>query len=817
MTLIQDLRYAVRTLLKNPAFSLVAVLSLALGIGANTTIFSFVNTVFLNPLPVRDSSELVALFTVDETNPTLGLTAVSYPNFEDYRDEAGGFEGVIGWTFPVPSSLLVDEEPEQIFTELVSGDYFRTMGVEPALGRFILPEEDVAEGGNPVLVLSHKLWTRRFGQSRDVVGRALVLNGTSYDVVGVAPQGFQGVNALFSPDAWAPMMMYRQVLPAQFHRWFEDRRALFINVAGRLRPGVTIEEAGAQVKTLASSLESEYPEPNKGRSIELRPLAEATIFPQVRGALTMGGAVLMSVVGLVLLVACFNVANLLMAKAAGRRREIAVRLSLGSGRSRLVRQLLTESMLLGLLGGAVGLVVAFWGKDLIWSMRPSFIGQNMVEPTLDAQVLLFTLAVSVVTGAFFGLIPAIQSSRPHVIDALKEETRTAGRSRGVFNLRNALVVGQMALSIVALVAAGLFLRSLSTAHAIDPGFETEQLAVMTVNPGQAGYDQPQGEQFYDRILRRLAEEPGIESAAWATNAPLFGGFQRTVFLEGQPRDEGSRVFVTVNEIDRGYFETLGTPLLQGRDFLDSDRDDSRKVAIINEAMAKQHFPETDPIGKRFEFYGDGYDREIIGVVATAKYVTIGEDPRAVIFTPRRQGYSDAMVLHVSSVGDPAQALGSARRVIRESDPTVPAQNLVTIEELIDQSLWAPKMAGVLLGVLGLLALALASIGLYGVMAYTVAQRNQEIGLRMALGAAQSDVLTMVLKQAMILVGIGSVIGLVLAFLAGNAVASILYGSAHDPLTFIGVPLALATVALIATLVPALKASRVDPLVALRYQ
>jgi len=578
-----------------------------------------------------------------------------------------------------------------------------------------------------------------------------------------------------------------------------------------------MEQATAQLKTLASALEQEYPEPNKGRSVELRPLTEATIFPQIRGALSMGSAVLMTVVGLVLLIACFNVANLMMARAAGRRKEIAVRLALGAGRMQLVRQLLTESVLLGLLGGAAGLVVAVLGTDLIWSLRPSFFAQNMVEPVLDTEVLFFTLVVSVVTGVLFGLVPAIQSSRPQVVDALKEETRTAGRSRGAFSLRNTLVVGQVTLSIVVLVAAGLFLRSLGSAHDIDPGFETEQLAVVTVNVGQAGYDQAQGEQFYDRIVERLEQEPTVSSACWATNAPLFGGFGRTVFIEGQPRDDGARVFVTTNVVEEGYFETLGTPLLRGRDFTAADRDDSRKVAIINQQMAEQFFEGTDPIGKRFEFYGDGFFREIIAVVANAKYVTLGEDPLAVAFTPRRQGYADAMVLHVRSTGAPEQALASAQRVLRETDAAVPAQNAWTIAELIDQSLWAPKMAGVLLGVLGALALALASVGLYGVMAYTVSQRNQEIGLRMALGAGQSNVLAMVLKHAMTLVGLGTLLGLLAAFAVSNVVASILYGSARDPVTFVGVALALAFVALLAALVPAFKASRVDPLVALRYQ
>ncbi len=818
MTLLNDLRYSFRSLAKNPIFTLIAIFSLALGIGANTTIFSIVNAVFLNPLPVMNASELAAVYTVDETNPTLGLTALSFPNYEDYRDQNQVFETLAAWGgFPAPASLLIGEEPQQVFVEIVSGNFFETLGVVPALGRFILPEEDRAEGASPVAVLSHTLWSQRFGEDPAIVGRTVLMNGHSYDVIGVAKEGFKGVNSLFSPDVWVPLKMYPQVLPEQFHRFFDDRRALFVNVGGRLADGVSLSEASAQMKTLAAGLEAEYPEPNAGRSIDLRPLAEATIFPQVRGALKIGSAVLMVVVGLVLLVACSNVANLMMAKATARRKEIAVRLSLGSSRGRLVRQLLTESMVLGLLGGLVGLVVAVWGMDLILALRPSFAAQNMVEPELDGQVLGFTLLISLVTGALFGLFPAIQSSRPNVVNALKEETRSGGHGRKFVNFRHGLVVSQVALSIVALVAAGLFLRSLSSAQAIDPGFESEKLAVLTVNPGQAGYDQARGEQFYDQVLARLRDEAFVRSAAWATNAPLFGGFQRTVFLEGEPRDDGARVFVTVNEIEDGYFETIGTPLLRGRDFTTADRDDALQVAIVNEAMAQQFLADQDPIGKRFQFYGDDFFREIVGVAKTAKYGTLGEDPQPVIFTPRRQGYSDAMVLHVRTDGDPAEALGTARRVLREMDSTVPAQNTWTIAELIDQSLWMPKMAGILFGVLGALALALASIGLYGVMAYTVTQRNREIGLRMALGAAQSDVLKMVLKMALALVGIGTALGLVGAMFVSGLVASILYGSARDPVTFIAVPIALTLVSLVATIVPALKASRVDPLVALRYQ
>ncbi len=814
--LIQDLRFAARSLVNRPGFTLVAVASLALGIGANTTIFTMVSSVFLNPLPVVEPGSLAVVYTEDQTNAAFGLAQMSYPNYEDFRDENQVFAGLAAWGFPIPTAMLVEKEPEQVFTELVSGNYFEVMGIEPSLGRFLTPEEDRAEGGSPVVVMSHRLWTRRFGQDPSILGRAISLNGITYDVVGVAPQGFQGVNALFSPDLWAPLSMFRQVLPAQFHAWFDSRRALFFNVGGRLRPGIEIPEAQAQMKTIAAALEKEYPQPNKGRTVVLRPLTEATIFPGIRDALVKGGALLMTIVGLVLLIACFNVANLLLAKASGRRKEIAVRLALGAGRGKLVRQLLCESALLGLFGGAVGLVVAFWGKDLIWSMRPPFLAQNLVDLTIDGRVLLFTLTVSLLTSLLFGLIPAIQSSREGVVEALKDEARTAGRSRGSIFFRNGLVVAQVALSIVSLVAGGLFLRSLDSAHRIDPGFETEKLVVLTVNPGQAGYDPPRAEELFDRVLLELEGSPDVASASWATNAPLFGGFQRSVFLEGQPEEEAG-VLTATNGIDTGYFETVGTPLLSGRDFTRADREGSVRVAIVNEKMAENFWPGEDPLGKRFRFYGDEFFHEVVGVAATSKYVTLGEDPTPMAFYPRRQNFTDTMVLHVRSGGDPDEALAASRQILREIDPRVPATNTWTIAEVISQSLWAPKLAAVLLATLGGLALALASVGLYGVIAYSVSQRVQEIGLRMALGAAQGDVVGMVLKQAMILVGIGTALGLLLSFAVSNVVATILFGSARDPLTFVAVPLALAGVALVASLVPALRASRVDPLAALRHQ
>jgi predicted permease len=538
----------------------------------------------------------------------------------------------------------------------------------------------------------------------------------------------------------------------------------------------------------------------------------------MRQGIVLGSAVLMIVVGLVLLIACSNVANLMLARAAARQKEIAIRLSMGASRGRLISALLTESALLGLLGGAVGWLVAVLGRDFIWSYRPAFLANNMLDLRLDSRVFVFALGISLATGILFGLVPALQASRFGVIDALKQESRTVGHAARRVSLRNALVVVQVSLSIVSLIAAGLFMRSASRAHELDPGFETRRLGVMIVNPGQAGYDQARTEQFYDSVLERVGSIPGLRSVSWASNLPLFGGFRRSVFPEGlqnQEREEG--VLVATNIVGLGFFETFDVAFLRGRDFSSADRKESIPVAVINEKMAQQFWPGEEAIGKRFRMYGDELFHEVIGMVETTKIETLGEEPQACAYLLLEQEYSDAMTLYMRAEGDPAPVMLAAQREVRAMDPLVPIVNPLTVGEVIDQSLFAPKLAAGLLGVMGLMALALASVGLYGVLAFRVAQRVQEIGLRMALGAGRSDVLWMVLKSAMALVGIGLAIGLIVAFAVSRTVASLLYGiSASDPATFLGVSLVLSAVALLASAIPALRASHVDPLVALRH-
>ena len=623
----KDIRFALRTFMKAPAFALTAVGSLALGIGVNTTIFTIINALFLNPLPVDRVSEVVAVYTLDANNTSqLGnVLQVSLPNYRDFRDRSQSFSAMAAYSFPIPGSLSTGAEGEQIFLELVTGNYFSTLGVRPLSGRVLGPEDDRVPGASPVIVLGHRTWQRRFGGASDIVGRTVTVNGAAFTVVGVAPEGFRGVNSLFGPDAWAPTMMYRELLPSQFRSWVDERRALAFNVAARLKPGVTIGQAGAEMVTLAKALETEHPAPNKGRTITLRPLTSATIFPGVRDALVLGGSVLMVIVGLVLLIACSNVANLLLARATARSQEIAVRLALGANRSRLVRQLMTENVVLSLIGGALGVVIALWSLRVIWSTRPAFTPQNVVEPSLDGTVLAFTLGVSILTGIIFGLAPAIQASRANVLGALKDNTRSAGRRRRTFGLGNLLIVGQVALSLVALITAALFLRSSQAAARIDPGFDTEHVAVMSVTPGQQGYDQPRAEQFYRDVATAVRAVPGVTGASWGTNLPLFGFVLRSLFVEG--KETAPPVLTTTIDVDVSYFTTTDIAFVRGRDFREADRT-GPPVAIVNDTMARRYWPGADAIGKRFRFYTESDYREVVGIVETVKYANARRGPAA---------------------------------------------------------------------------------------------------------------------------------------------------------------------------------------------
>lgn len=817
-TLLQDLKYGVRLLRRSPALTIVAALSLALGIGANTTIFTVVNAVLLNPLPVRDSSRLVSVFTADERNTAAfgAFAPMSRPNFEDLRAKNDTLSDMIAAGF-LALNLSGRGEPEQVFGQIVTGNYFDVLGAPFALGRGFRGAEDEKPGADPVAVLAHGLWQRRFGGRQDIVGETITINGRAFTVVGVTAEGFRGTTNLGGPQVWVPFGVHREVTSGFMLENWDSRRALLFQVNGRLKDGVSIDQAKSNLAALAKALEEQFPTDNRGRTTNIVPLAQSTINPAFRENIVMAGGLLMAIVGLVLLIACGNVANLLLARATARRQEIAVRLSLGATRGRLIRQLLTESVLLAALGGLGGVVVAFWARSALWAFRPPFLQENALDLQFDSAVIIFTIAVSMITGLLFGLAPAFQSSRPDLVTELKERSSvpTGGHWYG---LRNLLVVGQVGLSFIALASAGLFLRSLGNAQQIDPGFDADRLLILGVSPGTNGYDEPRGRELYRRIIERASGVAGVEAVSIATGVPLFdGGFMRTVFKEGQDTSDPRAGRLTqLNQVTPGYFRTMGLRVVKGREITDADREGAPRVAVINETMAKQYWTGEDPLGKQFRFFGDPAPLQVIGIVEDSKYNFLGEDSTPYLYTALEQTYAPAATVHVRASGDPSTIMNTVRRELQQLEPAMPLLNVTTLRDVFDQALWAPRMGASLLGIFALLALMLASIGLYGVMAYTVTQRTRELGIRLALGARQQDVRNMVVRQGVMLAIGGVVIGLGIAFALARLVTNLLFGvSATDPLTFTVIPLVLLVVALLATYIPAWRASRVDPVVALR--
>jgi predicted permease len=810
-------------ILKNPTFSAIAVLSLALGIGANTTIFTAVNAVLLNPLPVKDISRLVQMDTVDTktmvtqaNNTKLGL---SYPNFQDYERQNQVFTGLT-CVSGGPLTWSGGAVPQRIFGLLVSANYFDVLGVRPALGRFFLPDEEKKLGGNNVAVLSYSLWSNKFGSNVNIIGKTITLNATPYIVIGVGPRGFKGNFTLVPAEmAWIPVSMYTQALAGFSRDYFNDRRFLGTITVGRLRTGVSLSQAEASLKTIALHLESEYPKDNAGRSVALTPLADAAVGTDNSAQIKLAGGLMMGIVGLVLLIACVNLANLLLAQAARREKEISVRAALGASRGRLLRQMLTESIVLSLLAGIVGLVIAYGGRSALWSFRPPFIEKNDIDLALDSHVLLFTLGVALLTALLIGMAPAIKSAKPDLIEVLKVGGRGGTVSWTRSPLRSMLVVSEIALAMVALIGAGLFIRSMQNAQRIDPGFESEKLFMMAFDLGALHYEEGRAQEFFRAAVERAKASTGVEAATVASNFPLGGGFSHTVFPEGQDESTGYRGTLTqTDDITPGFFDTLHIPLVRGRVVNDSDRQNTVQVAVINEAMVKQFWPNTDPLGKRFHFFGEPALREVVGVVRNTVVNQIGEQPQPVIYLPITQDFSPAVTLQVRTTGRPEAVMGTVRGQLQSLDTNMAITNVQTVQEIMRQGLWAPRMAAGLLTLFGGLALILAAVGVYGVLSYSVSQQTREIGIRMSLGAQQGQVLRMVIGQGLRLAVTGLGLGLLAAFGLTRVLSSLLFGvSAHDPITFGGVSLVLVSAAILACYIPARRATRVDPIVALRYE
>jgi predicted permease len=823
----RDLRYGVRTIRRSPLFALFAVLCLGVGIGANTTVFTIINTLLLHPLPAKDPSHLVVLYDAwsngagQQSNHAafsgrFFATSMSYANLKDYMQGQRCFRGVAAFTWPQVLTLAGSNGPERMFGELVTGQYFDTLGVKPALGRFLLPSEASERGSAPVAVLSYSAWQARFGSSSAVLGRTLELNNIAFTVVGVAPKGFLGLSDLFGPDVWLPATMSERVLPAEFRAALSDRSKRLFRGVGRLRDGFSMGRAQANLDTLSAALAREYPDTDEGHGISVRPVTDE-LYSGTASGLAFASTVLLTVVLLVLGIACCNVANLLLARAAARRHEMGLRLAVGASRGRLVRQMLTESALLSMAGCAVGIGLGYEGCRFVWSFVPAQYVQNMVAPRFDGGVLAFALVVSLFTTLLFGLAPALRASRTDVVSALKEETPAGGRSRRTLSFTNALLVGQVAFSLICLITAALFFHSIERAYTIDPGFQTRHLGLVMMNPAQAGYGPGRVKQFYRAARERIAAVPGVASVSWASGMPFWNSASRSVVAEGAgPRKKAGYLETVSITVGTDYFRTMEIPLVEGRVFNDSDRDRSLQVAVINQALARRDWPGANPLGRRFHFVGDDTWRTVVGVVKNANYSTLGEAPQPCVYLPLRQNLAGGMTLYLRSQGDPAALLPAVQREVRALDSNIEVSDARTGAMLIAQVLWGPKVGVALLGVFGSLALALAAVGLYGVMAYAVSRRRREIGLRMALGATRGSVLRLVVGDGMKLVGWGVVLGLGISLALGRALSHMLFGiSSADPASLASAGAVLFVVAMAACYFPVRAATRIDPMNVLR--
>ena len=819
-TLWQDIRYGARMLLKNPGITFVVILALALGIGANTAIFSVVNAVLLRPLPYADPDSLLFL---NERSPVLDEMSISYPNFTDWRNQNHVFEK-IGVYNRESYNLTGAGEAERILTAQASADLFSALRVNAAVGRVFTNEED-QPGGTPVVVLSHGLWQRRFGGQMSILNQSLTLNGKSYTVIGVMPQGFQYPSRV---EMWVPVGQLSGETS-----WKERGNHPGLYAVARLKPGATLSQAQADMENIAANLEKQYPDSNAGNRVRIRTLME-TYVSDVRSALW----VLFGAVAFVLLIACANIANLLLARATARQKEMAIRSAMGAGRWRIARQLLTESVLLSITGGILGLLIARWCVDFILYISPNAIPRSK-EISLDWRVLAFTIGVSFLTGILFGLVPSMQAGVVDVHETLKETGRGTTRRHW---LRSSLVVVEVASTLVLLIGAGLMIRSFYRLQNVNPGFSYARLASFTVSLPEKKYvNEDQTAAFFKRLMENTRTLPGVEAVAAASGLPLGNnGWQTSFVVDGQPRPPRDQTpLMEACTVTPDYFRAMNIPLLRGRYFTDQDdrsflagRDMSkldegaRLVAgvnsiIIDEEFARRHWPNDDAVGKRIKMGGDDSPvfLTVVGVVGRVKMEGLSQDSNRVQgYFPFWQLPFNGMTVIVKATGDPNQLIASARDQVKQLDPDQPIYNIKTMDEIRSESVAGERLNLTLFSIFAGIALVLAVVGIYGVMSYTVTQRTHEIGIRMAIGAQQRDVFKMVLGQGMMLALIGIAIGLVGAFALTRLMASMLFGvTATDPATFAAIAVLLTAVALMACYLPGRRATKVDPVISLRYE
>jgi predicted permease len=830
--MFQDLRYGVRMLLKAKGFTVTAVLSLALGIGANTAIFSLLDAVLLKALPIERPEQLVVVATsatgtagtvfAGPGGPSI-VSSFSYPIFRELRDKSPVFSGVFGHDV-LPMSMSGGGQTERVLGELVSGNFFSVLGVHPHLGSVFTDSDDETPGAHAVAVVSYNFWQRRFSANPEIIGQTINLNGYPFEVIGVAAPGFQGIEVGIAPDVRIPIMMNGAVRSGP--PVFENRQNSWLATMARLKPRISVEEAQAATDTVfqiarepdVRSIKGDAPDARIFKSLRIHLASAKTGVSSLSRQFSQPLIILMCLVGVVLFIACLNVATLLLARSATRQKEIAVRLALGAGRLRLVRQLLTEGVLLSVLGGAMGLVFARWGVELLLGFLPQGRIPTVLEITPDLRILGFTIGVTMLTALLFGLAPALQATRPDLIPALKNEVVVTGGSRR-WELRRLLVIMQVALSLFLLIGAGLFVRSLQNLRAVDDGYNADQVVTFAMDPAQSGYKLDQLRDFFTGLGERLEVLPGVKSVSFVRNTPLSGRFSRIgIEVPGYQSRPDEEMAVLLNQASSQFFATFGTPILMGRDFGAEDTPDSPKVVIVNESLTRHFFGSENPLGKRLSL--ESYkDLEIVGVVADARYRNLKDpSPQTAYIAYSQYASMNQRTLCVRGAGDANALIAAVRREVNSLDPNLPVFNVKTFADQIDESVSRERLVALLSSFFGLFALLLASLGLYGVMAYAVARRTREIGIRLALGASAGNVLWLVLRETMLVLIVGIAIGLPAALGAAQLIEGLLFGlTPADPLTIILATLVMIVISAVAGYLPARRASRVDPMVALRYE